>query len=146
MSDTVCGAELRIPGDLKYLRPVRTFIRDLAESLGFCHDKAVDIGLVVDEVFSNAVEHGSAGSESQIKICLSSTDNMMRIVVSDSGQGKGSSERWLEAWSDAIKDKFQPDTERGHGLLLVYNLTDEVNMKPNPMGGLDVHLVVYKEG
>ena len=146
MSDIACAAELRIPGDLIYLRPVRAFIRELAENTGFCHERASNIELAVDEVFSNAIEHGSAGSGSQIVIHCLSTDEIMRIVVSDTGRGKDSDTRWLDAWSDAVREKAQPGTERGHGLLLAHNLIDEMSMESNSMGGIDVHLVVYKEG
>ena len=146
MSDIARDAELRIPSDLIYLRPVRVFIRELAESMGFCHRKVNDIELAVDEVFSNAIEHGSDGSGSWIVICCSSTDEMMRVVVSDTGRGRDSNTRWLDAWSDMIREEARSGTERGHGLLLVHNLTDEMRMESNSMGGVDVHLVVYKEG
>jgi len=146
VSGIACDAELRIPGDLIYLRPVRAFIRELAENTGFSHERASNIELAVDEVFSNAIEHGSAGSGSKIAIHCMSTDDMLRIIVSDTGRGKNSSKRLLDAWSDAVREKSQPGTERGHGLLLVHNLMDEMSMESNSMGGVDVHLVVYKEG
>jgi anti-sigma regulatory factor (Ser/Thr protein kinase) len=125
---------------------VRAFIRELAGNTGFPYERVSNIELAVDEVFSNAIEHGSAGSGSRIAIHCSSTDEMMRVVVSDTGRGKGSNKRWLEAWSDAVREKTQPGTERGHGLLLVHNLIDEMSMESNSMGGVDVHLVIYKEG
>jgi len=145
VSDTARDAELRIPGDLIYLRPVRAFVRELAENTGFSHEKVGNIELAVDEVFSNAIEHGSAGSGSRIAIYCSSTDEMMKIIVSDTGRGKHSSQRWLDAWADAVREKAQPGTERGHGLLLVHNLIDEMSMESNSMGGVDVHLVIYRE-
>jgi serine/threonine-protein kinase RsbW len=146
VSDIARDAELRIPGDLVYLRPVRAFIRELAESTGFCHERVSNIELAVDEIFSNAIEHGSTGSGSRIVIHCLLTEEMMRVIVSDTGRGKGSSTRWLNAWSDAIRQKTQPGTERGHGLFLVHSLIDEVSIESNSMGGVDVHLVAYKEG
>lgn len=146
MSDTACDAELRVPSDWTYLRPVRSFIRKLAENTGFPHERISDIELAVDEVFSNAIEHGSAGSGSRIAIRCLSTDEMMRVTISDTGQGRCPNTRWLDAWSDAVGEKTQPGTERGHGLLLVHNLADEMHMESNSTGGVDVYLVVYKEG
>ena len=32
MSDFACEAELKVPGDMIYLRPVRAFVRELAKS------------------------------------------------------------------------------------------------------------------
>ena len=146
MNDVACDAELRISGNLIYLRPVRVFVRELAENTGFCHERVSDIELAVDEVLSNAIEHGSAGSGSRILVHCSSTDEMMRITISDAGRGKSSNTGWIDDWFDVIKEKVQPGTERGHGLFLVRSLTDEMRMESNSMGGIDVHLVVYKEG
>lgn len=146
MRDPAYDAELRIPGNPIYLRPVRSFVRDLAENIGFCHGKVSDIELAVDEIFSNAIEHGSPKYGAWIVLRFLSNNEMMKITISDTGRGEDSSARWLNAWSDAIRDKTHPGTERGHGLLLAHNLTDELSMESNSMGGLDVHLVIYKEG
>ncbi len=147
MSEIPCDAELRIPSDLIYLRPVRAFIRELAENVGFSHEKASDIELVVDEVFANAIEHGSAGSGSRIVIHCLSTEDMIKVVVSDGGRGEGTDTGWISEWSNVVvREETQSGTERGHGLLLVHNLADEMIMESNSMGGIDVHLVMYKEG
>ena len=146
MDYTVCNAELKVPGDLIYLRPVRAFIKELSESIGFHEEKVNNIKLAVDEVFSNAVEHGSANSRSQIVITCSANDEMLTVTISDAGHGKSSSGKLRHAWSNVVTKKTRPGTERGHGLLLAHNLTDEMSMESNSMGGVDVHLVVYKGG
>ncbi len=56
MSDIVYSTELRVPGDLIYLRPVRYFIKELAKNAGFHHKQVGDIELAVDEIFSNAID------------------------------------------------------------------------------------------
>ena len=146
MNDTAYDAELKIPSNLIYLRPVRYFMRELAENTGFSHEKVSNIELAVDEIFTNAIEHGSTGSGSQIVIHCLSTDGMMEIVISDAGRDKDSgSAGWLDAWSDVVKEKTQPGTERGHGLLLAHNLADKMGIEPNSMGGVDVHLLIYRE-
>ena len=146
MSDIACDAELKLPSDLIYLRPVRAFVKELVENVGFCPERANDIELAVDEIFSNAVEHGSSNSKSQVVIYCWATEDMIKVVVSDAGRGRGSNTRWIDAWSDVVREKTQPGTERGHGLLLARNLMDEMVLESNSMGGIDVHLVVYKEG
>jgi anti-sigma regulatory factor (Ser/Thr protein kinase) len=120
-------------------------MRELAKNTGFSSEKVSEIELAVDEIFSNAIEHGSAGSGSKIAIRCSANHKLMRITVSDTGSGKGSNTRWMDAWSSVVSDKTQPGTERGHGLLLARNLTDEMIMRPNSVGGVDVHLVIYRE-
>ena len=69
----------------------------------------------------------------------------MRITVSDTGRGEDSNAGWVDAWANVVREKTKPETERGHGLLLARNLTDQMIMESNQMGGVDVHLVVYKE-
>jgi anti-sigma regulatory factor (Ser/Thr protein kinase) len=146
LSEATCHAELRLPSNLIYLRPVRAFVKELAENIGFGHEKVNDIELAVDEVLSNAIEHGSVGLKSWIVVRCMSTDNMIKIIVSDAGHGSESRPSWIDAWSEAIKiEKDRPDTERGHGLLVAHSLTDEMSIESNSMGGVDAHLVVYKE-
>ena len=145
MCDVAREMELKVSSDMVYLRPIRTFMRELAENMGFCREKASDIELAVDEVLANAIEHGSTGVESPVIIQCLSTDEMMKIIVSDAGCGEDVSIEWVSAWVDAVRDETESGTERGHGLLLAHNLADEMSMEPNPTGGIDVHLVIYKE-
>ena len=141
-----CEVELKVPSNLIYLRPVRAFMRELAENIGFCHEKASDIGLAVDEIFTNAIEHGSDGAGSSVMIQCWANDDMMKIIISDTGRGEDPSARWSNAWADAVRERTESGTERGHGLLLAHNLADEMSMESNSTGGIDVHLVMYKEG
>lgn len=143
MSGVTYDAELRIPSNLIYLRSVRSFIRELAENLGFCDEKVQNIELATDEIFSNAVEHGSDSLDSEIKIHCSVNDDMMKILISDQGQGKPTNRNWNEAWSDVVNKEVYVGTERGHGLLLARLLTDEMSMESNSIGGLDVHLTWF---
>lgn len=144
MSNVACDAELRVPSDLIYLRSVRTFVRKLAESIGFCHERANRIELSVDEVFSNAVEHGSAGSCSKIAIHCLPTDKKIKVIVSDTGPGIDANTGWPDIWTDLVREGSQPGTARGHGLLIAYLLTDKMSIESNSMGGVDVHLVICK--
>jgi anti-sigma regulatory factor (Ser/Thr protein kinase) len=70
---------------------------------------------------------------------------MMKITVSDTGSGGSPNKKLVRAWTNAIKERTKSGTERGHGLLLAHNLTDEMSMESNPTGGVDIHLVIYKE-
>ena len=141
-----CGEmELKVPSDMIYLRPVRAFVRELAENIGFCHEKASDIELAVDEIFTNAIEHGSDDAGSSVMIQCLLADEMMKIIISDAGSRGNSSAKWSCAWANAIREKTESGTERGHGILLAHNLADEMRMESNSTGGVDVHLVIYKE-
>jgi anti-sigma regulatory factor (Ser/Thr protein kinase) len=124
---------------------MRVFVRELAENLDFCHEKSNNIEIAVDEVFTNAIEHGSADAGSPVVIQFLSTDRMIEVVVSDTGGGEVLDTSWVNAWTDVVKNETESWTERGHGLLLAYNLVDEMSMKSNEMGGIEVHLVIHKE-
>ncbi len=146
MKNISYDAELRIPSDLIYLRSVRAFIRELAESMGFCQERVNNIELATDEIFTNAIQHGSVSPTSKILLHCSLTDEMMRVVISDAGQGKAFDEKWLSAWSNVTrKEAFFGTEERGHGLFLAHSLADEMSMESNSVGGVDVHLVWYTE-
>lgn len=146
MCGVACRMELKITGNMIYLRPMRIFVRELAEELGFCHEKVNDIEVAVDEVFTNAIEHGSASIGSPIVVQCLSTDEMMEIVVSDTGGGENLDTSWVSAWTSVVDDEIESWTERGHGLLLAYRLVDEMSMKSNETGGIEVHLAMYKKG
>lgn len=143
MEKNVYDAEIRIPSDLIYLRSVRAFIKELAKNLGLCQEKVNDIELATDEILSNAIEHGSEGKNSKILIRVKITDEIMEIVISDTGNRSNLEEKWTSAWSDVIKNKIQFGTERGHGLFLTYVLTDKMCMESNSAGGLDAYLIWY---
>jgi anti-sigma regulatory factor (Ser/Thr protein kinase) len=125
---------------------MRAFVRELAEELGFCHEKVNSMEVAVDEVFTNAIEHGSASVDSPVVVQCLSTDEMMEIVVSDTGGGEDRDTSWVSDWTHVVDDEIESWTERGHGLLLAYRLVDEMSMEPNEIGGIEVHLGMYKKG
>jgi anti-sigma regulatory factor (Ser/Thr protein kinase) len=60
--------KLTVPSCLKYIRPIQMFIGQLAQQLGFCRTRIYDIELIIDEVCSNAIEHGSETRDSGIDV------------------------------------------------------------------------------
>lgn len=144
MTDTTYNAELSVQSDLIYLRSVRAFVRKLAEGVGFCRERLNDTELAVDEVFSNAVEHGSVSPRSPVMIRCFLTDELVSITVSDTGSRGEGNTGWPDTWSDIVRRGAQPGAERGNGLFLAYSVSDSMSIEPNSMGGVDVHLVVYR--
>ena len=146
MCGVACRMELKITGNMIYIRPMRAFVRELAEELGFCHEKINNMEVAVDEVFANAIEHGSACIRSPVVVQCLSTDEMMEIVISDTGGGEDLDTSWVNTWTDVVDGEIESWTERGHGLLLACRLVDEMTMKSNEIGGIEVHLTMYKKG
>jgi len=143
LSGSLYDAELRIPSNFIYLRSVRAFIKELAENLGFCNEKIHNIELATDEIFSNAVEHGSESPDSEIIVSCLVNDEMMTVTISDRGQNDEFGRKWDEVWSEVINNEVYVGTERGHGLLLARLLTDDMSMESNSVGGLEVRLTWF---
>ena len=133
---------LAVPSCLKYIRPIQMFIGQLAQQLGFCRTRIYDIELIIDEVCSNAIEHGSENPDSGIDLTLMFDSSKLEILVRD--KGKSVRENWLATGRlDEVSQKMTPDSERGHGIFLAEKLSDSLEILINPLGGTDVQVVFY---
>ena len=134
--------KLAVPSCLKYIRPIQMFIGQLAQQLGFCRARIYDIELIIDEVCSNAIEHGSETPDSGIDLTLMFDVNKLEIHVRD--KGKPLRGNWLATGRlDEVSQKMTPDSERGHGIFLAEKLSDSLKILTNPLGGTDVQVVFY---
>ena len=134
--------QLQIPSAAFYIEPVRAFVGNLAQSLGFSRKRVADIQLVLDEICSNAVHHGSANATVGIKLCLSIDTHALEILVRDKGRQHEGEKSWLthERLSE-IEMNRSPSNERGHGIFIAKSLSDTHEMQPNEAGGTDVRVV-----
>ncbi|MDE0553674.1 MAG: ATP-binding protein, partial [Candidatus Poribacteria bacterium] len=87
--------KLKIPSAVFYIEPVRAFIGNLAQSLGFPRKRVADIQLVLDEVCTNAVHHGSANTAVGIKLRIGIDAHALEILVRDTGSGNAERKNWL---------------------------------------------------
>lgn len=134
--------KLTVPSHLKYIRPIQVFIGQLAQQLGFCQTRIYDIELLIDEVCSNAIEHGSETPDSGIDLTLMFDSSKLEIHVQD--KGKSVRENWLATGRlNEVSQKMTPDSERGHGIFLAEKLSDFLEMQTNSLGGTDVQVVFY---
>jgi serine/threonine-protein kinase RsbW len=134
--------KLTVPSCLKYIPPIQMFIGQLAQQLGFCRTRIYDIELIIDEVCSNAIEHGSETPDSGIDVTLMFDSSKLEIHVRD--KGKSVRENWLATGRlDEVSQKMTPDSERGHGIFLAEKLSDSLEMRTNPLGGTDVQIIFY---
>ncbi len=131
-----------VPSCLEYIRPIQVFIGQLAQQLGFCRTRIYDIELIIDEVCSNAIEHGSETPNSGIDLTLMFDSSKLEIHVRD--KGKCVQGNWLATGRlDEVSQKMTPDSERGHGIFLAEKLSDSLEILTNPLGGTDVQVVFY---
>ena len=133
--------QLQIPSTAFYIEPVRAFVGNLAQSLGFPRKRVADIQLVLDEICSNAVHHGSANATVGVKLCISIDTDALEILVRDTGARHAGEKSWLthERLSE-IELNRSPSNERGHGIFIAKSLSDMCEMQPNEAGGTDVRV------
>lgn len=136
--------ELKIPSAVFYIEPVRAFIGNLAQSLGFPRKRVADIQLVFDEVCTNAVHHGSANAAAGVKLRIGIDAHALEILVRDTGSGDAKRKNWLthERLSE-IEANRSPSGESGHGIFIAKSLSDTHEMQSNEAGGTDVRVVFY---
>ncbi len=134
--------KLKIPSAVFYIDPVRAFIGNLAKNLGFSRKRVADIQLVIDEICSNAVHHGSIDTTVGVKLQIRSDAHALEILVRDTGSRHKGPKNWLthERLSE-IEANRSPSNEGGHGIFIAKSLSDTYEMKINAAGGTDVRVV-----
>ena len=134
--------KFKIPSTVFYIEPIRAFIGNLAQSLGFSRKRVADIQLVLDEICSNAIHHGSVDATVGVKLQIRIDTHSLEILVRDTGSPQAGEKSWLtrERLSE-IEEKRSPSSERGHGIFIAKSLADTHEMHPNSVGGTDVRVV-----
>ena len=139
---TKAEIKLKIPSTVFYIEPLRAFIGNLAQSLGFPRKRIADIQLVLDEICSNAIHHGSVDGTVGIKLRIRIDKRALEILVRDAGVPGGGGKSWLtDKRLSEIEEKRSPSSESGHGIFIAKSLADTHEMRPNKEGGTDVRVV-----
>ncbi len=133
--------KLKIPSAVFYIDPVRAFIGNLAKNLGFSRKRVADIQLVIDEICSNAVHHGSIDANVGVKLQITNKAHTLEILVCDTGSQHKGQNNWLthERLSE-IEANRSPSNEGGHGIFIAKSLSDTYEMQINAAGGTDVRV------
>ncbi|MYB94273.1 ATP-binding protein [Candidatus Poribacteria bacterium] len=134
--------KLKIPSTVFYIEPIRAFIGNLAQNLGFSRKRVADIQLVLDEICSNAIHHGSVDATVGVKLRIRIDTHSLEVLVRDTGAPHTTEKSWLthERLSE-IEEHRSPSSESGHGIFIAKSLADTHEMQPNSAGGTDVRVV-----
>ena len=134
--------KLKIPSAVFYIEPIRAFIGNLAQNLGFSRKRVADIQLVIDEICSNAIHHGSVNATVGVKLRIRIDTHSLEILVRDTGSPDTGEKSWLthERLSEIEKSR-SPSSESGHGIFIAKSLADTHEMHTNSTGGTDVRVV-----
>jgi anti-sigma regulatory factor (Ser/Thr protein kinase) len=131
------------PSDLDYVQPLRQFISDLAKAAGFTKKYCFRTEIIVDELSTNAIVHGSETPGSQVHLQVSFAPEGMNLSVADQG-GPGKN---LDHLKRAIySPRPSQESKRGRGLVIVQMLSDELLLTLEDSGATQVKVVKRRGG
>lgn len=113
--------EFELPSDLALMNGVLEFLQDRVAKLGLIRPERSNLFIALDEAFVNAVKHGNKNDLTKlVKITAELSPKEASFTVEDEGEGFNVHE---------IPDPCDPANlfrTSGRGVLLIYNIMDEV--------------------
>ena len=113
--------EFELPSDLGLMNGVLEYLQERVSKLGLISPERSNLFIALDEAFVNAVKHGNKNDPSKLlKITAELSPNEACFTVEDEGEGFNINE---------IPDPCDPANlfrTSGRGVLLIYNIMDEV--------------------
>jgi serine/threonine-protein kinase RsbW len=113
--------EFELPSDLALMNGVLEYLQDRVAKLGLIKPDRSNLFVALDEAFVNAVKHGNKNDPSKLlKITAELSPKEASFTVEDEGEGFDIRE---------IPDPCDPANlfrTSGRGVLLIYNIMDEV--------------------
>jgi anti-sigma regulatory factor (Ser/Thr protein kinase) len=76
---------LIVPGELDSLTAICDFVERAAAQAGLCKSDAYRLRLAVDEIATNAIEHGYAGRQGDLNLRAELNDEALVIFLEDRG-------------------------------------------------------------
>ena len=88
-----------MPAYMEFVSGVRTAMSRIAGTIGFNDKEMYEIETVTDEICTNAIEHGSKGTDKHITVECKFEKQYMEIIVKDSGSPKFNVDKviWLRS-------------------------------------------------
>ncbi len=137
--------EFELPSDLSLMNGVLHYLNERVARLGVIRPDRSNLFIALDEAFVNAVKHGNKNDQHKlVRITAELSAKEARFTVEDEGEGFNVSE---------IPDPRDPANlfkTSGRGVLLIYNIMDEVQynergnrltMVKRPDDSLDAELI-----
>jgi serine/threonine-protein kinase RsbW len=113
--------EFELPSDLALMNGVLEFLQERVAKLGLIRPERSNLFIALDEAFVNAVKHGNKNDLTKlVKITAELSEKEASFTVEDEGEGFNIHE---------IPDPCDPSNlfrTSGRGVLLIYNIMDEV--------------------
>lgn len=113
--------EFELPSDISLMNGVLHYITERVAALGVIKPDASNLFIALDEAFVNAVKHGNRhDTQKLVRITADLSTKEARFTIEDEGEGFNVGE---------IPDPRDPENlfkTSGRGVLLIYNIMDEV--------------------
>lgn len=137
------GYSVKLPSDLEYIPPLRQFVAEIARVEGFSKKFCFRTEIIVDELVTNGILHGSQDVHTSITLGVKFEDGAMNLSVQD----QGGSRQNLENLKRAVYSPKPPsnDKKKGRGLVIVQMLSSEVKIDLGENGHTQVHVVKTKD-
>jgi serine/threonine-protein kinase RsbW len=129
--------EFELPSDLSLMNGILEYLQERVAKLGLIKPERSNLFVALDEAFVNAVKHGNKNDPTKlVRITAELTPNEASFTVEDEGEGFDIRK---------IPDPCDPANlfrTSGRGVLLIYNIMDEVEYNAQ---GNRVRMVVRPE-
>lgn len=130
----------RMSAYLGFVPGVRSAIGRIAYNFGFDDRESYEIETIIDEICTNAIEHGSQGQDKDVVVDCRFDNNVVEISIKDSGSPSFKVKEILTECERLMKEeaaKIKLDTiRRGRGLMIVKNFVDKFEISANVDGTL----------
>lgn len=133
---------VQIPSDLEYIPPLRQFIAELARVEGYSKKFCFRTEIIVDELVTNGILHGSQDVHTTISLSAVFDQEEMHISVQDQG---GSRQNLENLKRSVHSPRPSSDKKRGRGLKIVQMLSSEIKIDLADNGNTNVHVVKVKD-
>ena len=128
--------EVIINSALDNIDLIQTLTDCITSFMRFDEDSAHWIGMSVRESVTNAIQHGNKLDLSKkVDICFDIAPDRLSISVRDQGNGFR---------ADQVPNPLDGDNllkPSGRGIFYIRTFMDEVEFRPLPQGGMEVHMV-----
>lgn len=135
--------KIQIPSDLEYIPPLRQFVAEITRVEGFSKKFCFRTEIIVDELVTNGILHGSQDIHTSIAINAKYESAHLNLSVQDQGGTK----RNLENLKRAIYSPkvVSQDPKKGRGLTIVQMLSNELKIDLTEQGQTLIHVIKTKE-
>jgi anti-sigma regulatory factor (Ser/Thr protein kinase) len=142
-SNGPAGYSVKLPSDLEYIPPLRQFVAEIARVEGFSKKFCFRTEIIVDELVTNGILHGSQDVHTTITLEARFEEGAMNLSVQD----QGGTRQNLENLKRAVYSPKPPsnDKKKGRGLVIVQMLSSEIKIDLGENGHTQVHVVKTRD-